>query len=1183
MHCSIARKGGRVMSVKWTADQKAAIEARGGGVIVSAAAGSGKTAVLTRRVLNLITRKQSPSSLDRLLMVTYSNAAAAEMRHRIGRHIAQELLQSPDNAHLMHQQMLLENAHICTIHAFCLDLLRNHFVAAGLSEDFRLSDEQELAVLRSEVLGGLLDRQYASDNPRFIEMVELISTTKNDKRVEQTILKFYDFVRSHPFYGRWLEEKKGLYDPAIPFVQSEWGRVLLDYAAEGLDYMADLLQSEARGMDEQIKTAYGEAFMLDATLAQQWAELARRGEWDELVIGLRGYKPQRLGVLKGYEYPEKKQKAQRSRDKVKAFFSDLAKKYCTATQHEHRQDMEFISPRVETLFDIVMQFDEEFSAAKRERKLVDFSDLEHMALSLLVEQKDGEYVAKSLAQKLSFEFDEILIDEYQDTNEVQEMLFVTLSKGEQNLFFVGDVKQSIYRFRQAVPQLFLTRRDNSALYDGEQFPAKILLRSNFRSRRGVTDAVNDMFTAIMSPQVGEMAYTAEEQLVCGAVYPDSLTDLRTELRLIDTGDSPEHSRVLQANYVADYVSSLLQSRMTVGSGEECRPIEPGDICILLRSVKGRADDYLSALTAREIPAMADVDSGFLTTSEVSAVVSLLEVVDNPLLDLSLAKALMSPIFDMSSDDLAAIRLSCPHDSLYTALLTHARSDKKCADAIKLLEQLGRYAAAHSADKVILKMYELTGFLQTARVMPWGAQRQSNLRLLIDYAREYELRGFRGLSGFLGFIKRLLEQEKDLPAGFCQNSGAVSVMTIHRSKGLEFPVVILADLDKGFNKLDLRGSTLLHSRLGFACKRREGERMIEYTTLPLAALRLSVEAEQLSEEMRILYVAMTRAKEKLVLTAAMDKPQSKLKDLMSAITPQGGIPPWEVRGAGCYFDWIAMMLLGHPDGEVLRRVAGGMTADNSRKGEVFAVYCESYDGEEQVFKVPEPFELPPPDPELIKRLAKNAEFIYPYAPSVNTPTKFAISRLTHGREGGFDTPKRPAFLGGEELTATQRGEATHKFMQYADYEAAGSDAVTELERLIKCGYLSPEEGKGVDLEQISQFFRSQLALRIQRAQTVYREYSFMGELSADELAQYTDAVQGEEHVVLQGIADCIIIEGDKATVIDYKTDRVKTPNILIRRYKAQLELYRRLLAPSLGCEVAQCLIYSFHLGQGIIVE
>ncbi len=1173
------------MGVKWTEDQKNAIEAGGGSVLVSAAAGSGKTAVLTSRVIGHITREQNPSSLDRLMVVTYSNAAAAEMRHRIGKNISQQLAITPENSHLIHQQMLLENAKICTIHAFCLELLRDHFVAAGLTEDFRLSDEQELSVIRGETLRELLLHRYSEAGNEFLEMVELISNSKNDNRVEQTILKLYDFVRSHPFYEHWLSEKKSMYDPDVPLVESSWGRVLLDYVGEGMQYMGDILERAIDDMDEDIKKAYGDAFAQDAGMARLWQGMAEQSKWDELVVSLRGYKPARLGALRGYEYPERKQAASAVRDKFKSFFGDLAGKYCTATQPQHRQDMEFLGPRVATLFDIVTEFDDRFSQAKRQRKIVDFSDLEHMALQLLVERREGQYFPKNLAKQISMELDEILVDEYQDTNEVQELLFVTLSRSEQNLFFVGDVKQSIYRFRQAMPQLFLSRRENSVAYDGKNFPARILLRNNFRSRHEVTGAVNEFFHAVMSPKVGEMDYTAEDELVCSANYPDTTRDLRTELHVIDPTHSQEHRRIAQSNYVADYINTLLQSRMMVGSGDDLRPIQPGDICILLRSVKGRADDYLSALGARDIPAMADVESDFLSTVEISAVISLLEAADNPLLDLSLAKALMSPIIDFSADDLAAIRLHSPSGGLYTALLDRAKTDKRASDAVQLLEELRRYAAAHSADRVILRLYEITGFLQTARVMPWGEQRQSNLRLLIDYARDFELRGIRGISGFLSFLGRLREQEKDLSAGFCKSRGAVSVMTIHHSKGLEFPVVIMADLDKGFNKLDLQSSSLLHSGLGFACKRRDTQRMIEYTTLPLAALRLVVQAEQLSEEMRVMYVAMTRAKEKLVLMAAPDKPQNKLAGLQVEPTLMGKLPPWEVRRAGSYFDWIAMLMMCHPDGELLReqveiipnRIMGG-------EGGIFSVYFESSHNKEEVEDVRlESFEMPAPDSGLLEELCKSADFVYPYAPSVSTPSKFAISKLSHKQVGGFSTPKRPTFLQTDELSAAQRGDATHKFMQYADYDAATAHPDRELERLVQKGYLTPEEGRGVDLAGITRFFDSPLAKRIQNADAVYRERSFMGELSASELAVYTDAVQGDENVVLQGIADCIIVENGLATVIDYKTDRVKTAELLKNRYTVQLCLYKRLLQPLLGCEVSQCYIYSFHLGESILLD
>jgi len=543
----------------------------------------------------------------------------------------------------------------------------------------------------------------------------------------------------------------------------------------------------------------------------------------------------------------------------------------------------------------------------------------------------------------------------------------------------------------------------------------------------------------------------------------------------------------------------------------------------------------------------------------------------------------SPIFAMTADDLAAARSAVPRGPLYHAVVQRAQDgDPGCRRFLEVLEDLRRHAAWESADRVILRLYDQTNFLRVAQVMPGGRLRRNNLLLLADYARDYSGRGFRGLSGFLGFIARLRQQGKDLPPAAAPGADAVTISSIHSSKGLEYPVVLVADLDKNFNRQDLSGNTLVHSHLGFACKRRDPQKLIQYTTVPLEAARLEAEREQLSEEMRVLYVAMTRAKEKLVLLAALSHPDAALAALQTPLE-NGVLSPWAVRQARRYFDWLAAALLHHTDGQQLLDRAGAVSEPAEEFGSSFEVKVVDCTTDAAVQPPRPAFWLAPPNPQQIDAFERSAAFVYPHEAAVQTPSKFAVSQLAHRESDDLFCSARPAFLDQGGLTAAQKGSATHKFMQFADYDRAGADLEGELARLEQQKFLSPQEAASVDRRAVETFFASPLARRMRGADRVLRELRFMGELSPAQLAAYTDLPRGDEPVVLQGIADCVLLESDGAVVVDYKTDRVKTPDALVQRYTAQLELYARLLRTTLQMPIKECWLYSFALGRAIRLQ
>lgn len=1170
------------MAVNWTPEQRSAIEARGGSLLVSAAAGSGKTAVLSQRVISLITDPVHPVDADRLLVVTFSRAAAAEMRQRIDQKLWDLIEENPGDSALLRQQLLLEQANISTIHAFCQELIRQNFHLLGITPDFHIADEQEMKLLRAQAAEETLAWFYEEGNEEFFRLVELVAGSRGDWRMEQTVLRLYDFLRSHAFYQDWMEEKIALYDPTIPPQESVWGRLLLDYARDGLRYGRAILRLALEEMegDEAISSAYAPAFLKDIEMLLGWEKMLDQGDWDDFVREIRSPSFAHLGTLRGYDQTEKKELVQNLRKQVKKIVEELSDRRFCVLSVEHRQDMEELRPLVEQLFRVTLRFDQVLGEKKEDKGLVDFSDLEHLALRLLWEKgEDGVYRTTPAAQAAAQRFEEVLVDEFQDTNDAQETIFRAISRNGENLFMVGDVKQSIYRFRQAMPEIFIGKLRESTPYDGEHFPARIILGRNFRSRPEITGFINQLFEMLMSPSVGEIIYGAEERLEAGAVYPPAdPEDPPVQLHL--AADTIPESR-----YVAGLVEKILASGRMVGSGENSRPIRPGDICVLMRSFRQRAEEYLEAFREKGIPAWcAGMEDGLLTAPETAPVAAFLKVLDNPLRDLELFHLLLSPMVGFSADRIARIRRGRKDRPLYLCLREEAQAGgEDCARFLEMVEELRREAAIHTAREMVFRIYDATGYLPVVRAMEFGETRLANLRLLADTVASYEERGYRGVSGIVRVLTFLESQGDDLPAATMPAQDAVQLMSIHASKGLEFPVVILADTARQFNRTGLRTNTLLHSRLGFACMRREREKGIQYTTLPMEAIKVAENQGSLSEELRILYVALTRAREQLILVGRMkeDLPR-ELASLSSPLDEDGRLSPWVVSRAQSFLDWITMAALHLEGGELLRE-RGELTC-RVRPGQGEGFTCRTVE-EEEVPPAEESVQEAAPaaaDPRMVAELERRIAWRYPFEEATQVPSKLAVSQIAKGGGGTFEYAPRPAFLQEKGLTAAEKGTILHRFMQFADYQLAAQDPQKEVERLTGLRYFTPEESAAIDQERLGRFFRSPLAGRIFAARKVWRELRFLCEAGGELLDPYYP-LPGGEATVIQGVADCVFLEEDGAVVVDYKTDHGRTDSDFIARYAPQLEIYGKVLEKMLGVPVKECVLYSFHTGETIRIR
>lgn len=1180
------------MSRNWTKQQLQAIETRGGDLLVSAAAGSGKTAVLVERVIRRITDPVSPTRADRLLIVTFTRAAAQEVRQRIFEALDAKLRSDPGNEALMRQKALLPFAKICTIDAFCNSLVREHFSMLSLSPDFKNADDGELQLLSEQAMQQTLEALYAEGNADFLNLVELLFRGRDDGYLAEMILTLHRHAVSYPFPAQWLDTLAAAYADDAPTAHTVFGAVLMHEAAAAADYAGRLLltMQKAAVDDDVLQGVFAAALAEDeAQLATLQAALDDE-DWDAAKASAEGYAPARLGRRpKGNEddtmFNALKSMREEFKDVVRKKIAPL---FC-CSEAQDKDDRAYLAPMAAQLVGAVKRYAAAFSALKKEKNLADFNDVAHAALSLLVTPDEtGRPQRTTLAGTLAQRFDEILIDEYQDTNKTQDMLFSSIARD--NLFRVGDVKQSIYRFRQAMPEIFIDLKDRAALYDPAQprFPAKILLKNNFRSRASVTGAVNYVFSQVMSRQAGEVDYSEEEQLIPAAQYPAHADDC-CELHLLDLEEldrEVDSSDEFQANYAASLIASMLERGVTVKDGETERPATPKDFCILLRSINGgRGLVYANALKKQNIACFTEVASDFFAAHEVSLLLNLLRVIDNPKQDIPLLSVLLSVLFGFSVDDLADLRTADRDSDLYGCLTAGAAAgNEKAARFLDRIAAWRTLGVCMSVSDFLSMIYDETGVVSVISAMRDAAVRRQNLMLLLDYAETYEAAGYVGLSGFIRFIDRLERADKDLAgaASVSPDADVVRVMSIHKSKGLEFPFCIVANCAGRFNQSDRVKNVVVSPQLGMGILRRDVATLAQLETVPHRAAAVAAKRETVSEEMRVLYVAMTRAKEKLILISAC-KNVGKTLDKYRARLNQDAqkMLPFAAAAATSYADWLLPSLLRHPQAESLRDAAGYDNSIVLPAAFALRVVVRRWTAGET--ETASSAAAAAPDPAFLRTLETQLSWRYPFEPLTKLVSKRAASEVDRDFiDRDYFASSRPAFLNEYALTAAQRGTATHAFMQYADYARAGADVEMEIDRLASKGILTADEAAGINRRAVRRFFESDLARRMMQSPLLLREKKFTIEVPVTDLYDGLDAFP-EEKVMIQGIADCAFLENGKLVVVDYKTDRLETDAQFREKYASQVGVYRRALAECTGYEVGETLLYSFHLNRAITVD
>ena len=1186
------------MAIELTQEQRAAVENRGGPLLVSAAAGSGKTRVLVERLMDYVERGED---IDRFLVITFTNAAAAELRDRIAAAIHARLAQKPGDRHLRRNVTLVYKAPICTIDAFCLDFLRQWSHLAELDPDFRLCDEAEADELRRRALEEVLEERYAGieDDAPFAALVDALAGERDDQTLESVILDLHRQVQAQADPVGWLmERKKDFILPAGTTPEdTPWGKALL---ADGLELTGHWIAAltalrDEISFDAALEHNYGAS--LDGTLDSLENLRAALGEgWDAAAACFPIAFPP-AGRKKGAD-EALKARLTAQRKACKTQLDKLAERF-DVTGEQAMEDLRAVAPAMTALLDVTAQFDTAFTRWKRKRRLIDFADGEHIAVRLLV-NPDGS--PTDLALDAAERFREIMVDEYQDTNAVQNAIFDALAvKG--NLFMVGDVKQSIYRFRLAEPGIFLSKYElfRPAAEAADNEGRKILLSDNFRSRPEVLDGVNFIFRHVMTRAAGELDYTDAEALRPGRTDFPPDERFRVELDCVDLtppgggedddgGGEKAEKDAVTARAAAERIRELLDSRLSIGD----RPIRVEDIVILLRSPSPVLRHYAAALDALSIPWSADGGREFFGSTEISVAVALLQVIDNPRQDVPLLAALRSPLFAFPPDRLALLR-AAGEGTVYDCLAAGAaRGEADCAEFLALLSEFRELAAEESSHRLLWTIYGKLDVPAVFAAMPDGQRRRANLMALYDEAVRFESGGHRGLMAFLLHLSRMAENGVPVPVPGSE-TGGVRILSIHKSKGLEFPVVLVCGLDRQFNEADTKATILFHSDLGLGPKRTDRARGLRYTTIARDAAALRLKRQLRAEEMRLLYVAMTRAEHKLILFTAVNGRGGQLAAL--AAQAQCPPPPRQMAEARSMADWVLSPVLCRRDSGPLWAGLDAPRPDPPENegypwdirllsGKTFEQARISGGGTE------ESSPLPLPDG-LVDRL----RWRYPHIASAAIASKLTATQLKgrgkdeEAAENAVELRsapvhstalRRPVFEGVRPLTPAQKGTALHMVMQYLDYSRTKNlnEVKDEVARLVAGQYITPQQGEAVDPADILHFFRSGLGRRLQGSPRVEREFKFSLLVPARDY--YPEAEEGEE-VLLQGVVDCWFEEADgTVTVVDFKTDRVYGDDVHRRAgdYRPQLDAYTRALSQAAGVTVKRRCLWFFSVGREV---
>lgn len=1242
---------------KWTDEQLSAIKTRNCNLLVAAAAGSGKTAVLVERIIRIITNKDNPVDIDKLLVVTFTNAAAAEMRERIAAAISKALDKEPTSKNLQKQLTLLNRANITTMHSFCLDVIKNNFHKIDLDPSFRIGDQTEGILIKDKVIETLFEEKYDQEDTEFTSLVEAFSTYKNDDNLKELIINMYNFIMSGPWPENWLKENAEAFniETMEKLNNSKWVLVLKNSIKVEIEGYIKMLEKAIEiinltdGLEPYLETFSNELYSIKNAYNSIDCGL------DDIYSSLCSISFGRLkSIKKDKVSDENAQNTVKSiRDDIKKKISELINNTFSVTPEEMLINIKGAYPTIKKLTEIVLEFGEKFSQKKKEKNILDFNDLEHLCLKILSDKdENGNIIPSKTAIEFKNLFDEVLVDEYQDSNNVQETIIELVSRRKDefpNVFMVGDVKQSIYRFRQAKPELFMEKYINYTLEESNN--RKIQLYKNFRSRKEVIDGVNYIFKEIMSETVGELEYTDEEALNLGASYENSedenvILGGPIEVNIIEKSieesdlnkekldeEDFENEEIEGVNLEGKIVAKRIKELMTTTGNNvfkvldketgEYRPIKYKDIVILLRATKNWSESLLDELGQEGIPAYADTGSGYFESIEIRTIMSLLRVIDNPMQDVPVIAVLKSPIMGFSAEDLSIIRLKNKEKYFYENIADIAEGNicdiseeliTRCKGFLEKLEIWRNKAIYMPIDEFIWYLYMDTAYYGYVGAMPNGVLRQANLKILFQRAKQFEQTSFKGLFNFINFINKLTKSSGDMGSAkiLGENEDVVRIMSIHKSKGLEFPVVFLCGTGKQFNLMDLNKNILYHDELGFGPDFVDLEKRVSIGTIAKEAIKKKMKLETLSEEVRILYVACTRAKEKLIITGTVNNIQKSIeKWVSSASLDYNLILPSEILKGKSYLDWIGMSLCQHNDGKVLREkiaVSNEISKDDNSKWDIKLwkrsdIVVNNEDGKlEEEKEVKLSILEEEYDKDVYGEVDKRLSYKYPLKESTKLKSNISVSDLKKRNAEFIDqhvesinieevesknnrTIITPKFLQEEKgLTAAEKGTAVHFVMKKIDLDKVSSihEIKDQIQYLYENDFILEEEMKAVNPSKILNFFKSDLGKMMtelhKEGKKIYRELPFYTEISSVNIDNTLSEEYENEKVRLQGIIDCFFEYNGESILLDYKTDYVSKDNEaeLQKKYIKQLDYYSDAVFKITGKKVSKRYLYSFYL-------
>ncbi len=1191
----------------WTRGQLNAINSTDGSVLVSAAAGSGKTAVLVERVKRMITREDNPVDADRLLVVTFTRDAAAEMKQRISKAINKLIKDDPYNPALIEQKKRFNNAHISTIDSFCGDIVREYFHALGISADYRIGDKSELEVLSKKALDKTFDTFYKTNAKEFENLLSAFADVKKgDLFLRKAVLKICDFLSTQPFPDIWLEKMLNNYSEKN-FSKSLWGEIITSNIEDNVYRLISLMESAEKSLEcePELSEKFLDAVKEEKGWLLKLLKILKADDWNTIIEYIKSFSPKkRIIAPKGMTDHPVKLSVAKKRDTVKKEINKLISAY-DYTEEQADNELAEVKELLSVLFEVVKDYLSNYERLKSDKNILSFSDVEQLTVRLLADyNEENGYEKTECAEEITKRFDAVIVDEYQDVNDVQELIFSCVSDGN-NLFTVGDVKQSIYSFRQARPQIFIDRKENCNRFDEEkpEYPAVIILDRNFRSRSQVCDTVNFIFSNLMSKRAAQMDYTEDEYLYVGADYDEGEND-ETEIVLIEKSAFPDDvsKADLEARFIAEKIQRLIGSgfKVTDKDGKK-RTATFGDFAVILRNTssggmfssnedgkrKG-ATEFVKNLISRGVPAFCEDTENFFDSQEIKLLLNFLRVIDNPSLDIPLLSVICSPIYGFTPDELAQIRAENRYVSLYSSLIQNRNTNDKIGLFLSELKKLRQYSSVCSVDELIVRLLDCTALGAITSAVKGVESAQKNINLLRVYARDFEKHGYKSLSGFISFIDKVIESDSMLDAASNADSAAlngVRVLSIHKSKGLEYPVCFIADTARRFNDTEFKKDVLLDSRAGLGVKRRIGA--LRYNTLPRTAIMLELQSNQIAEEMRLFYVALTRAREKLFIVGTVDNAE-KFKEGVNAKLSGGRIEPYAVSSCKSMLEWTMMTSLINPS--IRRQVlpsAEAVSAGDYTEWKYTEI--KSFEDFESVLNViSEVKESLEPDDigkavDYAELLKKNLGFKYPNAEIIDLPQKVTASQISHSQNDEYfdKVIKKPSFIS-SAADSVDRGTAHHIFLQYCDFNSAKENIDAELERLEAIGRLTPEQAESVDKDNLKKLLNGELFKRVINSGKIYREERFTAKIHPSLLDEKYSGIDKNVGIIMQGAVDLAFEENGSLIIVDYKTDRIRDVEKLRSLYKKQLELYREAMSKSLEIEVSELIIFSIHLNEYIVL-